>query len=59
MQKLLGQLQEQCKVETIATEKIIDFDDYSIDHDELVTLIAVFKYSPYLSNADVELVTET
>jgi hypothetical protein len=57
--ELLDSMQQQSAVEVLVVEKVTNFNDASLDQDMLVTLIAAFKYSPYLRQSDVDLVLDT
>lgn len=58
LEGLVSKLQQQILLEVDATEKILDLDQQTIDHDCLITLLAYFKYNPYVKVDEIEVLTE-
>jgi hypothetical protein len=51
---LLNQIQQQSLLELNVVELLFDSNNSSMDHDGIITIIACFKYPPYLTIIDLK-----
>lgn len=56
LSKLLDEMQRQHSVESLAISAACDIENDSIDQDALITLLACFKYPPYLNIYNLDII---